>query len=671
MNKIKLIVTTVFLVLLCLISCSKTEEDPKQGGPLEEDSLISYTFENGVLTLTGTGAMPEYDYGSNRPWNDFSDEITKVVVSDGITNVGNYAFYDLENLTNVELGKDVSSIGNSSFDICRKLESYVIAEGNATYSSEDGILFNSDKSILLSCPEANALTDYIVPETVVEISSFAFDSCDNLVSVELPPSVVTIGNSAFSSCSSLTKITLNNGLKTIGKSAFMTDRKLSSMMIPATVTSIGESAFDEIGVTSIDVAEESEYFTSLNGILYSKDMTTLLAYPNGLEQVTFSIPEGVTTIGRYAVTDAKVTEVIFPSSVTTIERGAFMSSNVARVVFNDGLKVIEPNAFAYCDELTSIELPASVIQVEDDAFSSCDELISITINGESTSIGEILGSLSGFLAPENIESIKIYGYSGSSAENYAVSNDLAFVSIGTASSANVVASEAEDEDDYGLFDSLSGALNEAKDIVTDATSTMADSLGDFSDSVSSAYEDLGMDDVMNDMSSTFSGIFGESESEHDSSSSNSSNLMNSSISLPSEPAESSAKVNMRIPRWLRDTSWISTNGVEYCKIDNSDIYFYDAYVGWISMKDVINSAMSSLGDIAKLQIQEDKNSSYIALVYNKDTGIGLKVLELNNFKDGQFDAYMSGTLVGTFNQFAGDFVEVSSKSSNDLFGGMF
>ena len=93
--------------------------------------------------------------------------------------------------------------------------------------------------------------------------------------------------------------------------------------------------------------------------------------------------------------------------------------------------------------------------------------------------------------------------------------------------------------------------------------------------------------------------------------------------------------------------------------------------GWYSTKDLVNAVLLSAGNIAGLEIQSVKNQSYVPLVYNKNSGLGIKVIELNNFSEGQFDAYISGTYIGTYYQISGDKVSENGYSDflNNITGG--
>ena len=182
------------------------------------------------------------------------------------------------------------------------MASISVDENNENYSSDNGILFNKDKTILVQYPSAKDITAYEIPESVTTIGDGAFDCCTSLASVTIPDSVTSIGNYAFYECTSLASIT-----------------------IPNSVTSIGRGAFEDCAsLASISVDENNENYSSDDGILFNKDKTILVQYPSGKTTSTYSIPNSVTSIGNYAFYGCtNLTSVTIPNSVTSIGDCAF------------------------------------------------------------------------------------------------------------------------------------------------------------------------------------------------------------------------------------------------------------------------------------------------------------------------------------------------------------
>ncbi len=190
------------------------------------------------------------------------------------------------------------------------------------------------------------MTEITIPEGITTIGDIAFSACYRLSTVTLPKGVTTIGKEAFANCDELISVTIPNSVTTIGTWAFYGCKALSSVTIPESVISIGEIPFfDCPALTSIEVDSNNPQYSSLDGVLFNKDKTSLIQYPAG-KQGDYSIPNGVITIG--------------------------------------------PDAFRSCgDALLSITIPNSVELIGDLAFAGCYQLTSVTIPNSVTSIGEM------------------------------------------------------------------------------------------------------------------------------------------------------------------------------------------------------------------------------------------------------------------------------------------
>ena len=164
---------------------------------------LTWTLKDGTLTISGTGDMYDYDdsWDNSAPWQrEYGDMITEVVIKQGVTSIGDHAFEWLGNLTSVQLPGSLKSIGASAFRYCYDLESINVSADNSTYSSEDGVLFNKDKTELVMYPQGKTNTSYTVPSSVVRIGEWAFSDCENLESISLPECLTTIGAAAFVWC---------------------------------------------------------------------------------------------------------------------------------------------------------------------------------------------------------------------------------------------------------------------------------------------------------------------------------------------------------------------------------------------------------------------------------------------------------------------------------------
>ena len=319
------------LFTLIVAICATTLAWADKSGSCGENVTYSFVSSTGTLTISGTGAMKDYnDYISQVPWYAYRSSIKKVVINNGVTSIGDGTFESCTGLTSVTIPNSVTSIGSGAFASCRELTSITIP--NSVTSIGDWAFYN-----------CTGLTSVTIPNSVTSIGNYVFSGCTGLTSIEIPNSVTSIGDFAFADCKGLTSITIPNSVTSIGGMAFYGCTGLTSVTIPNSVTSIGSSAFSGCtGLRSINVAEDNLNYTSIDGVLYSKDKKTLIMCPNG-KTGSITIPNSVTSIGG--------------------------------------------SAFYRCTGLTSIEIPNSVTSIGEYAFYGCAGLTSVTIPNSVTSIG--------------------------------------------------------------------------------------------------------------------------------------------------------------------------------------------------------------------------------------------------------------------------------------------
>ena len=203
--------------------------------------------------------------------------------------------------------------------------------------------------------------------SVTDIGYLAFWGCTSLTSITIPSSVTVIGDSAFLGCSGLTSIAIPSSVTVIDASAFWDCMSLTSITIPSSVTVIGHHPFVGcVSLTSITVDSPNPAYTSVDGILFDKNIQTIITYPANKTARTYTVPSSVTGIHDWAFYHCNsLTSIIIPSSVTAI--GDY--------------------AFGYCASLTSITIPSSVASIGDYAFLGCSRLTSVT-HSQHTQIGQ-------------------------------------------------------------------------------------------------------------------------------------------------------------------------------------------------------------------------------------------------------------------------------------------
>ena len=304
------------------------------------DNLTWTLDDEGTLTVRGTGAMKNYLMNS-----PFGGDVKKAVLEEGVTTVGNNAFYLLSGLTSVSLPETLTSIGSGAFINCR------------------------------------GLTAVTLPAGLQTISANAFQGCSGLTEIALPDSLTALGTGAFSGCASLAEVTLSQSLTTIGDNTFR-GCPIVEISVPASVENISSSAFSECpALAAFTVDEGSNAYSSLNGVLYNKSQTALIAAPKMLAgEVT--LPETLTAIGDNAFINCKaLTGVTLPGTVTSIGKSAFENCvSLVDAALPAGLLSLGNNAFAGCEALTCAHIPAGVTATGSNIYRDCTALTSAVID---------------------------------------------------------------------------------------------------------------------------------------------------------------------------------------------------------------------------------------------------------------------------------------------------
>ena len=307
-------------------------------------SAFYYVEENSQIIITGLK----------------DTTLTKIIIPDNVTAIGERAFDFCDSLTSVEIPNSVTSIGDWAFNSCYSLTSITVDINNTAYKSIDGNLYSKDGKTLIQYAIGKTATSFTIPDSVTSIGAEAFYDCNSLTSVVIGDSVTSIGERAFAYCNSLTSVVIGDSVTSIGESAFESCRRLTSVVIGDSVTSIGFSAF------------------------YNCSSLTRVV-----------IPDSVTSIGSSAFYNCSSLKCNIDGNLKYLGNSSnpyvyladTTSTSIPSAKINDNCKFIGSHAFEHCRSLTSVVIPDSVTSIGSYAFEYCDSLTSIVIGDSVTSIG--------------------------------------------------------------------------------------------------------------------------------------------------------------------------------------------------------------------------------------------------------------------------------------------
>ena len=346
-----------------------------------------FSRDTGTLTISGSGDMNDFEYSSrcianpptDAPWYNLRDLIKKVVITGRVTSVGAHAFEKYKNLESAVLPDSIKTIGKYAFMQCKKLKEITIPKGIST------------------------------------IEEYTFEGCECLKSVTIPSNVKVVREHSFEYCTNITELVIEEGVTELFDQSFSRCDSLTSVYIPASVENFTYAFSGSESMKEINVSEDNLFWSSIDGVVFSKDKTKLWEYPAGRKEKTYSVPEGVKFIGCSVFSSDKyLEEVKLPKSVT----------------------YLTGNAFCDMDSLKNVTVPEHVMSIGHSTFYECNDLETITILNPKCDIydnrstisncqveGEYGGSNPSF-------SGTIIGYEGSTAQAYAKKYRYKFKSLG-------------------------------------------------------------------------------------------------------------------------------------------------------------------------------------------------------------------------------------------------
>ena len=273
--------------------------------------------------------------------------MTSITIPNSVTSIGSYAFGWCSGLTSITIPDGVSSIDEFVFYGCTALQSIEVEDGNPAVCSVDGVLFNKEKTKLLSYPAGATQTSYTVPESVTWIEPLAFSYSQHLRVVTLTDYVTELGYSAFYECKSLEEVRLPSGLKTLANYLFGNCQRLKSVTIPQGVTYLGLKAF------------------------YCCTSLTSVTMPESITSTDYSVFEGCTSLES----------VTLSPNLSKIEYNMFANcSSLKKLLIPNIVTMVGSEAFKNCSALTSLDLPKSINRLGYSVFAGC-KLNSLYIRG--------------------------------------------------------------------------------------------------------------------------------------------------------------------------------------------------------------------------------------------------------------------------------------------------
>ena len=249
---------SVFLAILMVISIIPiTASATTYSGTCGYNLVWELDESVGTLTISGTGAMEDFTYNdeessSSAPWFDYKKSIKEIVITDGITTIGDYAFYYCKNLEKVSIPESVVSIGGVAFGMCDKLKAINIPDtvttikgGTFMCSGLTEVIFPKNLTTITAASFRNCpyLSKVTIPDTITAIETHAFAYCTSLQSITIPKSITSLGESAFEGCSGLKKVEILANITEIEDFTFFECRNLDELTIPKSVTVSGLYAF--------------------------------------------------------------------------------------------------------------------------------------------------------------------------------------------------------------------------------------------------------------------------------------------------------------------------------------------------------------------------------------------------------------------------------------------
>lgn len=355
-----------------IVRCNQPEE--------VEHAAVPETVDGIAVTAIGDRAFAECYY------------LTEVVLPQGITAIGSFAFYGCTGLERLTVPASVVSVGRNPF-LGAAVE-LSLAGGSQTLEYTNGCLIDRQQKRLIAYTrgpaqeqEEDALLSVTVPAGTLEIGDYAFSRTD-VEQVTLPDGIRKIGANAFERCARLSALELPEGTQEIGEFAFLKCRELKQVNLPDSVASIGRGLFAGSPV-EVSVSPSHAYLEVEDNVIFERKTRTLLSFPY-LSSDIYTIPADVREIGEYAFAYCRnLTEIEIPNTVLEINDYAFYRcEKLAYVELPDSITQIKSGTFFGCRRLETVVIPDSVTEICEKAFDSCQAMDSVAIPASVRTLDE-------------------------------------------------------------------------------------------------------------------------------------------------------------------------------------------------------------------------------------------------------------------------------------------
>lgn len=358
-----------------------------QTGIAVSADTVSYDLTDGVLTISGSGSMDSLCYSGTSPWYSQRLKIKSIVIEEGITSIGYYAFMSCANATSVSIPSTVTSIKEGAFDYCGditelKLPAGLKSIGDFAFGSCSDVteltLPDGLESIGKGAFSFMGITKLVIPESVTFIDDYALRYCTELESVTLPSHMTEFPDQLLAYCDSLTTVELPKGLTSLGYQCFYRSKGLTHITIPAGITAVDEYTF--YGCSNLEEITFEGTITSVGkGAFESTDALT-----------SFPFTDAITEIGYRAFAESGLSgELVLPAGLTAVSESAFSECvGITSITFPESVEKIDFQAFNGCTGIESLTIPETIKTIDGEAFQNCCGIKSLTLHDSIESIGD-------------------------------------------------------------------------------------------------------------------------------------------------------------------------------------------------------------------------------------------------------------------------------------------